>query len=87
MRDKVREFVVAALAEMNYDVGDVTGDSELGPAGLDMESLGMAELAVRVEDEFGVAFDDEEAEGLALMTLDEYAAAVVARLPVAEASA
>ncbi len=82
MDTEIREFVVNALKEMNYDVSDVTGDTDLGPAGLDLESLAVAELAVLVEDHFGVAFSDEDAEELALMTLDEFTAEVARRIAV-----
>ena len=44
----------------------------LGPAGADLESLALAELAVRVEDRFGVKFDDDESEMLAGMTVGEF---------------
>jgi len=43
-------------------MADVDGETTLGPAGLDLESLAVAELAVRVEDEYGVKFTDEEQE-------------------------
>jgi acyl carrier protein len=82
MDDEVRKFVVDALGAMNYDVSDVTGDTDLGPAGLDLESLAVAELAVQVEDKFGVKFTDEDTEQLALMTLDEFAAEVSGRIGV-----
>jgi acyl carrier protein len=78
----VRDFVLNALSGMNYDVSDVTGDTDLGPAGLDLESLAVAELAVLVEDHFGVKFSDEDAEELALMTLDEFTAEIVSRIAV-----
>jgi acyl carrier protein len=83
MEDEVREFVVEAVRSMNYDVSDVTGDTDLGPAGLDPESLAIAELAVQVEDRFGVQFTDEDATELPLMTLDEFAAEVVKQISVA----
>jgi acyl carrier protein len=83
MEDEVRQFVVDALAAMNYDVSDVTGDTDLGPAGLDLESLAVAELAVQVEDRFGVKFTDDDTEQLALMTLDEFSAEVAKRIAVA----
>jgi acyl carrier protein len=76
VQDTIRRFVVNALSEMNYDVSEVTGDTDLGPAGLDLESLALAELAVQVEDEFGVAFSDDDMESTALMTLDEFTAEV-----------
>ena len=79
MQDTIRRFVVNALGEMNYDVSEVTGDTDLGPAGLDLESLALAELAVQVEDEYGVKFSDDDMENTALMTLDEFAAEVAQR--------
>jgi acyl carrier protein len=80
MEDEVREFVVGALREMNYDVSGVTGDTDLGPAGLDLESLAIADLAVQVEDKFGVKFTDDDTEQLALMTLDEFTAEIAKRV-------
>ncbi|HEV2342852.1 MAG TPA: acyl carrier protein [Actinocrinis sp.] len=70
---------------MNYDVSEVTGDTDLGPAGLDLESLALADLAVQVEDTFGVKFDLDEMETTAMMTLDEFAAAVAGRVTGAPA--
>lgn len=82
MEQEIREFVLNSLKNMNYDVSDVTGDTDLGPAGLDLESLAVAELAVLVEDHFGLTFSDEDSEALALMTLDEFAAEVASRIAV-----
>ncbi|MFJ3220881.1 phosphopantetheine-binding protein [Kitasatospora sp. NPDC086801] len=86
MQDRVREFVLASLTEMQYDVSEVTGDTDLGPAGLDLESLALAELSVQVEDEFGIKFDLDEMETTALMTLDEFTADVVKRIAAATAT-
>ncbi|GAA1242078.1 hypothetical protein GCM10009665_36060 [Kitasatospora nipponensis] len=83
MHERIREFVLAALAEMNYDVSEVTGDTDLGPAGLDLESLALADLSVQVEDEFGVKFDLDEMESTALMTLDQFTADVARRVAAA----
>jgi acyl carrier protein len=82
VNEEIREFILNALKEMNYDVSDVKGDTDLGPAGLDLESLAVAELAVRVEDHFGLKFTDEDGEELALMTLDEFTAEVGSRIAV-----
>ena len=76
MQDRIREFVVNAVREMNYDVSEVTGDTDLGPAGLDLDSLALADLAVQVEDEFGVTFETDDMEATALMTLDQFVAEV-----------
>ena len=79
-QNRVRAFVVDALSQMNYDVAEVTGDTVLGPAGLDLESLALADLAVQVEEEFAVRFELDDMEGTALMSLDEFAAEVLKRL-------
>jgi len=83
MQERIQEFVIAALAGMNYDVDGITGDTDLGPAGLDLESLALAELSVQVEDEFGIKFDMDEMETTALMTLDEFTADVARRIATA----
>ncbi|MFJ6141273.1 acyl carrier protein [Kitasatospora sp. NPDC092286] len=87
MQDRIREFVLAALTEMQYDVSEVTGDTDLGPAGLDLESLALADLSVQVEDEFGVKFDLDEMESTALMTLDQFTADIAARINATTAAA
>lgn len=84
MRDEVRSFVIEQLADMNYDVEDVNDETTLGPTGLDLESLALADLAVRVEDRYGLKFADDESEKLALMTVGEFTATVAER--VAEAN-
>ncbi|GLW54749.1 acyl carrier protein [Kitasatospora phosalacinea] len=82
---EIRAFVLSALREMNYDTTGVDDDTRLGPAGADLESLALAELGVRVEERFGVRFDDDEAELLGTMTVGEFGAAVAARLGSAAA--
>ena len=86
-KDEICQFVVDSLRKMNYDVSDVTPDTDLGPAGLDLESLALAELAIQVEDEFGVKFGDDDTETLALMTLDEFGTEVARRLGQANSTA
>ncbi|ONI68770.1 phosphopantetheine-binding-protein [Kribbella sp. ALI-6-A] len=79
MKDEVREFVLAQLADMNYDVEGIDDATTLGPAGVDLESLALADLSVRVEDRFGVRFSDDESEQLALMTVGEFTSEVAGR--------
>jgi acyl carrier protein len=79
MIEKMRATIFEMLREMNYDVAEESGALVLGPEGLDLESLAVAELAVRIEDEYGVRFGDEEAAGVAKMTVDEFVAAVAER--------
>jgi acyl carrier protein len=80
MKAEIREFVVNSLQEMNYDVEGIEDETTLGPAGVDLESLALADLAVRVEDRFGVKFADDESEQLALMTVGEFTSVVADRV-------
>ena len=80
MKDEVRAFVIAQLQDMNYDVEGIDDDTTLGPAGVDLESLALADLSVRVEDQFGVRFSDDESEQLALMTVGEFTTEVAGRV-------
>jgi acyl carrier protein len=83
MTDDVRAFTIEALRKMNYDVSDITDDTELGPAGLDLESLALADLAVQLEDHYHVKFNDDDMESLALMTLVEFTTALSDRIAAA----
>ncbi|HEX4091189.1 MAG TPA: hypothetical protein VHZ33_20960 [Trebonia sp.] len=78
--DSIREFIINSLRTMNYDVAGIDNDTELGPRGADLESLALAELAIRVEDRFAVNFDEDEASELALMTVGEFCQLVAARI-------
>jgi acyl carrier protein len=80
MKDDVRAFVIAQLQDMNYDTEGVDDETTLGPAGVDLESLALADLSVRVEDRFGVRFSDDESEQLALMTVGEFTTEVAGRV-------
>jgi acyl carrier protein len=79
--DSIREFIIDSLRAMNYDVAGIGDDTELGPRGADLESLALAELAIRVEDRFAVTFDENEADELALLTVGEFCELVAARTP------
>lgn len=72
MIDEIRQFVLDSLTDMNYSIDGIDDDTELGPAGADLESIALAELAVRVEDNFGVKFSDDESEMLTRMTVGEF---------------
>lgn len=83
MTDDVRAFTIEALRKMNYDVTEVTDETELGPAGLDLESLALADLAVQLEDHYHIKFNDDDMESLALMTLAEFTTALTERIAAA----
>jgi acyl carrier protein len=80
MRAEIRAFVVEQLEDMNYDVEGIDDDTTLGPSGVDLESLALADLAVRVEDRYGLKFADDESEKLALMTVGEFTTMVADRV-------
>ncbi len=86
MKDEVRAFVIAQLQDMNYDTDGIDDDTTLGPAGADLESLALAELAVRVEDRFGVKFDDDEGEKLAGVPVGEFCRTVEPRIQPASSA-
>lgn len=86
MTDEIRQFLLDSLTEMQYSTEGVVPDTTLGPAGIDLESLALAELAMRVEDQFGVRFDEDEAEMFAAMTVGEFCAAVAQRARAASAT-
>ena len=81
--DSIRQFIFTSLQEMNYDTDDIDNDSELGPRGADLASLALVELVLRVEEEYGVKFSEEEAEELAAKTVGEFCAIVAERLSAA----
>jgi acyl carrier protein len=80
MIETIRHFIFSSLQEMNYDTEGIDDDTQLGPRGADVASLSLAELAVRVEDEFDVRFSEEEAEELAGKTVGEFCAIVAERI-------
>ena len=79
MSDEVVTFTIDALRQMNFDVEDAGTGTVFGPAGVDLDSMAVAELALRVEDAYGVKFSEEDMEGLAVMTIGEFATEVTSR--------
>lgn len=84
MSDEVVNFTIDALRQMNYDVEAADAGTVFGPAGVDLDSMAVAELALRVEDTYGVKFGEEDMEGLAIMTIGEFGAEVARRSGAAE---
>jgi acyl carrier protein len=72
MNLEVRTFLEKTLDAMNYDIDGLTDETPLGEAGLDLESLGMAELAMRIEEKYGTTFPDEESERLVGMNFGQF---------------
>ena len=85
--EEIKTFAFEALKEMNYDISSFDGETLLGPAGADLESLALAELGVRLEERFGIRFSDDELDEIAALTIDEFCATVAERLSAEAASA
>ncbi|GAA2133700.1 hypothetical protein GCM10009760_10150 [Kitasatospora kazusensis] len=79
MFDDVYKFLTGVLADMNYDISEVTPQTDLGPEGLDLESLAIAEISIQIEDSYSIKFEEDEAEQLALMTLGGLVEEIVKR--------
>jgi acyl carrier protein len=80
--EEVLAFAVKSLEEMNFNVEGVSPEMMIGPAGVDIDSLGFAELVARLEDRFGANFPDDEVEQLAIMTLGEISDTVAQRAQI-----
>lgn len=83
MTEQLRQLVLDTLLRMNYDpaeIGELGDDTPLGPDGLDLESLALVELGLRVEETHGVPFDDDLMERMATMTLGEFLADTAGRV-------
>ncbi|GGP46731.1 acyl carrier protein [Streptomyces abikoensis] len=79
MNTKTREFVLSVLRELNYEVDGVTDTTPLGDEGLELESLTLAEVTMRLEEKYDIQFTDEELEGLTKLTLGDFVSQIVDR--------
>jgi acyl carrier protein len=79
MSDDVIAFVFDALREMNFYLDEADADSKFGPAGIDLDSLAVIELASRIEDAYGVSLTEEDMERMATQTVGEFADDVAVR--------
>ena len=76
----VRDFVIDALADMNFETDSVTDTTPLGEEGVELESLSIADLVMRLEEQFGITYGDEDYESLPGMTIGAFVADVVQRI-------
>ena len=79
-RDQVMEKVRTHLAdELGVDLGRISGTTHFRDD-LDADSLDLYELAMELEDTYGVKMTEEEATGIE--TVDQAVDFVIAKLPV-----
>jgi acyl carrier protein len=79
---EIREFVLGTITkDMNHplDFDEITDDSPLGADGIDLDSLSLIELTLRIEGRFGVQFPDTDIEPVGAMKLSELVDDVIAR--------
>jgi acyl carrier protein len=86
MIDAIQQFIFDSLREMDCDIEGLDAGSQLGPRGADLSSLSLAELALRVEDKYGLRFAEDETEKLAGLTVAEFCAVVAERTSVPSTS-
>lgn len=82
LEHEIREFVLTTVTrDMNIlsSADHITNDSAVGAGGLDLDSLSLIELTLRLEERFGVHIPDTDIEPLGAMTLGELIAELVRR--------
>jgi acyl carrier protein len=86
LRKEIRDFVLTTITDsMNLplDMDEIDDDSPLGSTGIDLDSLGLIELSLRIETRFGVEFPQTDIEPVGAMTLGGLVDDVIARGAVA----
>ncbi|MCP2163658.1 acyl carrier protein [Goodfellowiella coeruleoviolacea] len=81
-QNEVREFVLTTLVtEMNIPIerDSLDDDCPIGTNGIDLESLSLVELTLRLEREFDITIPDSDIERIGAMTLGELVEDVVRR--------
>lgn len=82
LENEIRDFIVNTVVEdMNHPIApdQVTGESPLGSGGIDLDSLSLIELTMRLERRFNVQFPETDIEPLSAMTLGELTAVTMER--------
>ncbi|MGW0943142.1 acyl carrier protein [Streptomyces sp. NPDC002623] len=82
LEDEIREFVLTAVIdEMNILTSrdGITDESPVTVGGLDVDSLSLIELTLRLESRFAVEIPDTDIEPLASLTLGGLVTEVVRR--------
>jgi acyl carrier protein len=82
LENEIRDFILTTVVkDMNHPIepDEVKLESPLGSGGIDLDSLSLIELTMRLERRFNVQFPETDIEPLGAMTLGELAADIVER--------
>jgi acyl carrier protein len=82
LENEIRDFILTTVVkDMNHPIApdEVNVESPLGSGGIDLDSLSLIELTMRLERRFNVQFPETDIEPLGAMTLGELAADIVER--------
>ncbi|KUF16796.1 acyl carrier protein [Streptomyces silvensis] len=82
LQEEIRTFVLTTITDdMNHplDTDEVTDDTTLGSSGIDLDSLSLIELTMRLERRFGVKFQDADIEPVGAMKLGDLVSDVIGR--------
>jgi acyl carrier protein len=82
LENEIRDFILNTVVEdMNHPIepDQVSGESPLGSGGIELDSLSLIELTMRLERRFNVQFPETDIEPLSAMTLAELTAVTVER--------
>ena len=82
LHKEIRDFVITTITEgMNLplDLDEITDESPMGAEGIDLDSLSLIELALRLEKRYGVEIPETDIEPVGAMKLGELVDDLIAR--------
>ncbi|HKS46151.1 MAG TPA: acyl carrier protein [Amycolatopsis sp.] len=82
LETEIRDFVLSTVVkDMNHPLteDEIGDDSPMGAGGIDLDSLSLIELTMRLERRFGIEFPETDIEPLGAMKLGELVTDLVRR--------
>jgi len=82
LQTEIRDFVLSTvIKEMNHPLteDEISDEAPMGAGGIDLDSLSLIELTMRLERRFGVEFPETDIEPLGAMKLGDLVADLVRR--------
>lgn len=84
MDTEIKQYIITVLRDefsLAIDESKVTDETELGPAGLNLESLTFVELAFRLEEKYGIEISDADYERIATFNTGDLVRYVAEKIP------